>query len=191
MKKLLLTLFCLSCFAPFAAAGDWGAAVKLGYGENDPKTMQDLFDYATAYNRELSKSGGIFARMAFFRGKQNRRQGRTGFLGENELKLHGLGTATEETYAIPVTVYYKLDKGLQNWSYWLGLGLSYIHTELDDLSDSKFFPHITGGIEYRFTQAFALGLDLKYNFSSKITKDGAVLSDRSGLSAALAGRFYF
>ena len=168
----------------------------MGYGENDPKTMQDLFDYATAYNRELSKSGGIFALEVLHEwpsSEENKIGVKAGldFYGENELKLHGLGTATEETYAIPVTVYYKWDKGLQNWSYWLGLGLSYIHTELDDLSDSKFFPHITGGVEYRFTQAFALGLDLKYNFSSKITKDGAVLSDRSGLSAALAGRFYF
>ena len=140
--------------------------------------MQDLFDYATAYNRELSKSGGIFALEVLHEwpsSEENKIGVKAGldFYGENELKLHGLGTATEETYAIPVTVYYKWDKGLQNWSYWLGLGLSYIHTELDDLSDSKFFPHITGGVEYRLERS--LGRPFLFLISSAPFYDGAFL----------------
>ena len=59
------------------------------------------------------------------------------------------------------------------------------------LSKTKIFPHITAGAEYRFNEVFALGLDVKYNIAAKVKKDDLVLSDRSGIGAALTGRFYF
>ena len=101
----------------------------------------------------------------------------------------------------PVTVYYKRDNGVKNWSWFAGAGISFLRTELeasgagfggnDKDHKSKVFPHITVGGEYRFTEVFALGLDAKYNIGAKTKKDGAVYSDRSGFGAALTGRFYF
>lgn len=115
-----------------------------------------------------------------------------------------MSAATENTYAVPLSVYYKKDNGVQKLSYFIGVGVTYINSEIDfsqfrdafgrvvdKIEEDKVFPHVLGGIEYRFTEIFALGLDLKYNFSAKMEKEGEVVSDRSGFSAALAGRFYF
>lgn len=197
MKKLLFAVLCLGCLSSFTWGGQWGAGVKVGVGQNDPKTLEALFDHATAYDRKITRSGGFFAVEVLhewdFQSPANKIGLKLGadIYGENELKIYGLGTATEETYAIPLSVYYKRENGTQEWSYSVGLGATYIDTEVDDVSDSKIFPHIMAGAEYRFTKTFALGLDLKYNIAAKVKKEGDVLSDRSGLSAALAARFYF
>ncbi len=67
----------------------------------------------------------------------------------------------------------------------------YIYFENESWSKTKVFPHITAGAEYRFSRVFALGVDLKYNIAAKVKKDEAILSDRSGIGAAVTGRFYF
>ena len=96
-----------------------------------------------------------------------------------------------------MSVYYKRDNGLNKLSYYGGVGVTLINTEIEEdvfdesTSKSKVFPHILAGVEYRFTQLFALGFEAKYNIGAKVKKDGAVLSDRSGFSGALTGRFYF
>ena len=119
--------------------------------------------------------------------------------GQNEHEYDWAGEYakdTETTYAIPLSVYYKRDNGLKKLSYFGGVGISWISTELEDnegesVDKSKVFPHIFIGTEYRFTELFALGLEAKYNIDAKVKKDGMVMSDRSGFSAALTGRFYF
>ena len=182
--------------------------------------MKNTYDDSFA-NKEMTESGGIFGVEGLYEHRLNEKDTlgfKVGldFYGENELEisnfrdvwgrpLGGKREATENTYAIPLTVYYKRDNGIKNWSFFFFFCITYIHSEVEgevedymgrDLlsektSDSKVFPHLMAGTEYRFTQLFALGLEAKYNFSAKITKNGDVLSDRSGLSGAVTARFYF
>ncbi len=196
MKKVLLAVFALCLFTP-VFADNWGAGFRLGYGENDPKTLNDIFH---SIGGELTENGGVFGLEVLHEWNLTNETNKIGaklgwdVYGENEWK--GSGTrATETTYAFPLTIYYKKDNGIQNWSWFAGAGITFIKTKVEagasDFSEDKVFPHITGGVEYRFTEVFALGLDVKYNISAKVKKEGAVLSDRSGFQGALTGRFYF
>lgn len=199
MKKILLLSLLVFLSMPLFA--EYGVGVKLGVGENDPKSMNEAFDY---YGGDKTEGDGIFSLEFLYEfplrpGDEVNKLGvKAGldFYGENELKNNYLGIkATENTWALPITGYYKYDGGLKNFSFYGGLGFTFIRTEVElgseDFSKSKLFAHIAGGAEYRFTQLFALGLDLKYNIGAKLEKEGGTLSDRSGFSGALAGRFYF
>ena len=204
MKKIALAVLAVLFISPAAMADNWGAGVKLGIGENDPKTMKDIYDQATMFDRELTKSPGYFSLEALYEWNLNDEANKIGakigwdMYGENELKLKGLGNSTkitEETYSLPITVYYKRDNGVKNFSWFAGAGITILHTKIEfdaeDESKTKAFPHIAIGGEYRFTKLFALGLDARYNIGAKVKKDGDVLSDRSGFGAAITGRFYF
>lgn len=205
MKKCLLMVLGVLMLAPAAFADTWGLGLKLGVGENDPKSMDDVYDAATFLDRELDKNGGFFGVEAMYEWDLTSEMDKVGvrlgvdFYGENELETWDSDHENykETTYAIPLTVYYKRDNGINKLSYYGGLGLTFISTEIeedvDDVSwdENKIFPHIVIGAEYRFTKVFALGLEAKYNISAKVKKDGIVLSDRSGFSGALTGRFYF
>lgn len=193
MKKTLLTVLTVLFFAPMAFADNWGAAVKAGLGENDPKTLNDGYHNVIG-DRDLTESDGFFGLEALYEhnltnyDKIGVRLG-VDFYGENELEVSSRtedfrADATENTYAIPLTVYYKRDNGIKNWSFFAGAGITYIHSKLeyeeenfigidryeDSVSDSKIFPHIMAGTEYRFSELFALGLEAKYNFSAKTEK---------------------
>ena len=201
MKKIAVAVLAVLLFAPSAfAVGEsgWGLGVKLGFAENDPKGMKDNNVPGTS----LDKNGAYFSVEGQYEwalqdaNKLGLRFGLDSY-GENELKGSGQ-KATEDTIAFPVTVYYKLDKGVKAFSFYGGAGLTYIYTDIDnnyvghkDSSKGKVFPHVVVGAEYRFTELFALGLDARYNFAAKLKKDGIVISDRSGFGAAIAGRFYF
>ncbi len=198
MKKIVLVLVGLLFVAPAAFADNWGASVKLGAGENDPKLLKRAYDHLGG---ELDKNYGIFGLEALYEWDLNDETNKIGarigvdIYGENEHKRGSL-KATEDTYAFPVTVYYKKDNGLKAWSYYGGAGMSFLHSELEvdgDGKESKWkvFPHLMIGGEYRFTKLFALGIEAKYNISAKVKKSGYVISDRSGISGALVGRFYF
>ncbi|HJD19300.1 MAG TPA: porin family protein [Candidatus Avelusimicrobium excrementipullorum] len=209
MKKCLLMVLGVLMLAPAAFADNWGLGLKLGVGENDPKSLDDVYDAATFLDRELDKNGGFFGVEAMYEWNLASEMDKIGvrlgvdFYGENELELKNHFDPTDDdnyketTYAIPLTVYYKRDNGVNKLSYFAGVGLTFISSEVEDdivdesIDDNKVFPHIVAGVEYRFTQVFALGLEAKYNISAKVKKDGIVLSDRSGFSGALTGRFYF
>lgn len=114
--------------------------------------------------------------------------------GDNEYKAAGT-EVTESTYAIPLTVYYRWDKGVKAFSYYAGGGLTYINTEVEYKNmgkghKSKFFPHVVVGGEYRFSQLFALGIEARYNIAAEVEKNG-YKTDRSGIDGFLVGRFYF
>lgn len=227
MKKLLVSLIAVCCLSPIALADNWGAGVKVGYGENDPKDLKALTGpYASS---SLDEEGTIYGLEAFYEKALSNEKDSIGvklgyeLFGENEYssgKEVRSGTTEEEwdfdakekTKAIPLTVYYKRDNGIKKLSYFAGAGVTWIRSksswsdkyekEVSDvtvdesydgasMSKSKIFPHIVLGTEYRFTKLFALGLEAKYNINAKVKKSGAVLSDRSGFSAALTGRFYF
>lgn len=198
MKKIVVLILGLLCFPAVVFADNWGVGVKMGIGENDPKTMQDIYDDSLA-DKKIEKNSGIFGLEAMYEWslteteKWGLRLGYESF-GENELKINYV-TVTENTYAIPLTAYYKKDNGIKQWSWLAGAGLSFIKTKMDigvdKESKSKVFPHVLVGAEYRFSQLFALGVETKYNFSAKIKDDGEIFSDRSGMSGAITGRFYF
>lgn len=215
MKKVavIAVLLGLVCAFPVSAKADnWGLGVKLGVAENDPKSMKDTQDEAGYYglNSDLEENNGVFGLEALYEFDLNDNADKLGvklgmdFFGENKLELTssvvpGSFEAKENTFAVPLTVYYKKDNGLKHWSPFVGAGLSLFRTELkaDDsgssekVTKSKVAPHIMAGAEYRFSPLFALGLEAKYNFSAEIKKDGDVLSDHSGFGGAITGRFYF
>ena len=213
MKKVVIAVLAVLLFAPSAfAVGEsgWGLGVKLGFAENDPKDMQDAYD-AYGGSKEITKNPAYFVVEGQYEWKLGNDADKLGLrfgldiYGENKLeyKSFGPGDVTETTYAFPFTVYYRRDNGVKGWSYFGGAGITFLNTELeyngsfkaasgkDKDDETKVFPHIAAGVEYRFTELFALGLDARYNFNAKVKKDGIVYSDRSGFGAALAGRFYF
>ncbi len=201
MKKKLTIALLAVFLSPLAfAQGNWGAAVKFGAAETDPQTLQKVFD---AVGGDLTKGYGFFALEGLYewnlvdQNKLGVKIGLDGY-GENKYKSHSIKEITETIYSIPLTVYYKWDNGVKNWSFFAGAGVTFMQAEIDDsessYDESKVFPHITGGVEYRFTEVFALGLDVKYNFSAKLEKNIEGLdykTDKSGIGAALAARFYF
>lgn len=209
MKKCLLMVLGVLMLAPAAFADNWGLGLKLGVGENDPKGMEDMFDINEEYNRDLDTEDSFLGVEAMYEWDLASEKDKIGvrlgvdFYGENEYEQMDPqdwldhDNYKETTYAIPLTVYYKRDNGVNKLSYYGGLGLTFISTEIEeDVEDvswdeNKIFPHIVIGAEYRFTKVFALGLEAKYNINAKVKKDGEVLSDRSGFSGALTGRFYF
>ena len=201
MKKKLTIALLAVFLSPLAfAQGNWGAAAKFGAAETDPQTLQKVFD---AVGGDLTKGYGLFGLEALYE-MNVENQHKVGvklgldFYGNNEYENNFISKITEETYAIPLTVYYKWDNGVKNWSFFAGAGATYMKAEMDNDTDSynesKIFPHITGGAEYRFTELFALGIDVKYNFNAKLEKHIESIdykTDRSGISGALAARFYF
>lgn len=214
-NKWMVVMILVVMWALPATADNWGAGIRLGFAENSPKTMQDDYDEAFLYgfsSKELSKGNGLFGLEALYEWNLSNEAEKIGLkigiegYGENEIKLHNsawLGIAeykgTESTAAYPFTVYYKRDNGIKKWSWFVGGGVTIIHTELEEKIDfaeyktnkSKIFPHLMAGTEYRFTKLFALGLEARYNISAKLKDEGEVISDRSGFGAMLTGRFYF
>ncbi|MDR1123918.1 MAG: porin family protein [Elusimicrobiota bacterium] len=201
MKKLML-IAAVSLLTPMAFA-EFGLGVKLGAGQNDPKDMQALFDTDSG-NREITKSPAFFSLEGLYEDNLFGLEGANklglklgvDIYGQNEYKNHTSNKKiTETTYAVPLSVYYKYDPGIKKFAFYGGAGATFISTKLeannDDESKSKVFPHIIAGAEYRFSQLFALGFDLKYNISAKVEKNDEVISDRSGFGGALAARFYF
>lgn len=191
-------------------SGHWGLGLRLGIAENNPKDIEEIYDHAFDYGyseKELTKGHGVYGAEVLYEFDLSEETNKFGLklgvegYGENELSLDwGDEKLTETTYAIPLTAYYKIDYGIKNWSWFAGAGVTYIRSELEvkqtgypteTFSKSKVFPHITAGAEYRFSKLFALGLDVKYNIDAKVKKDGDLLSDRSGIGAAITGRFYF
>ena len=215
MRKLVVlgVLLSILCAWPTAAKADnWGLGVKLGIAENNPEALKHARDFGSFYglNSEMEKNLGVFGLEALYEFDLNDNADKLGvklgldFFGENKLELSdpaGSGSLEEKdnSFAVPLTVYYKRDNGLKNWSPFVGAGISWYRTELkaegfgtsEKVSKTKVTPHIMAGAEYRFCKLFALGLEAKYNFSAKIKKGGETMVDRSGFSGAVTGRFYF
>ena len=193
-------------------ASNWGIGAHVGIGQNNPKALKDGYDEAFDNGwteKELTKNAGFFGLEALYETPLNDEANKLGvkvgwdLYGQNKLELNVPGTdlkATENTYAFPITVYYKRDNGIKNFSWMAGAGVTIMHSEVEiemtgysdeSYSKTKVFPHVTVGAEYRFCKLFALGLDVRYNIAAKMKKDGDVLSNRSGIGGALAARFYF
>lgn len=194
--------------------GQFGLSIRAGLAQNDPKDMKTEFNtYGGGDFRhaKLKKGDGVFGLEIFYEKPlaegENKYGAKLGvdFYGENELTLSHSSiyqdmTTTETTYAFPLTLYFKRDQGIKNWSWFIGGGVTVISSKIsleyagpttNSLSQKTFFPHITAGAEYRFNKVFALGLDVKYNIAAKVERYGIILSNRSGIGATVTGRFYF
>lgn len=199
MKKLMLAILAVLLVSP-AFAGGWGLGLRGGFGESDPKTMKDAYDAYGGNKEETLASFGFMGIEGLYEFDLNDSANKLGvkvgldIYGEDEWKFSG-GKVTEDTFAIPVTVYYKRDGGVQAFSWYAGAGMTYIKTEYEEpgykTNEDKFFPHVLAGVEYRFCRLFALGLEGKYNINAKLEKDNFVFSDHSGLSGAIVAKFYF
>ena len=206
MKKWLIVVISLMCLAPTVFASNWGLGLRAGAAQNDPRDMKDAYnDYFAP--RERTWNPAVVGLEVLHEWDLNSESNKLGIkigadvYGQNKIDLGpGMVKATETTYAIPLTVYYKNDNGERNLSWFAGVGFTWIRSEIkmdvwgfgrDKYSESKIFPHITVGTEYRFNSVVALGFDLKYNIDAKVTQDADILSDRSGIGGAITARFYF
>jgi len=204
MKKLILAVCAVFALSTLSFA-QFGLGVKLGAGQNDPKDMKADFN---AFGGTFTENPGIVALEMLYEftmgypDSANKIGIKVGldFYGQNKLE-NALFKDTETTYAIPLTAYYKHDRGPGTVAFYGGGGVTFINTKIEgsgpfyggafDETEGKIFPHVSCGFEYRFTKLFAMGLDFKYNINAKVEKDGFIYSDRSGISGALAARFYF
>ncbi len=198
MKKVIVAVIGLLCFTPTAFAYNWGVGLHGGVSQNDP-------DYIGIVDKLVSKNYGVFGIEGFYeRNASFELSDGEEFLGikigidlygKNKLKLPSV-QATENTYAIPLTIYYKNNLESENISSFIGIGLTQINSEVkisgaENISKTKIFPHIAVGAEYRLNWLVALGVEIKYNFDAEVKKNGNVLSDRSGIGGAVTARFYF
>ncbi|MBR4592602.1 MAG: outer membrane beta-barrel protein [Elusimicrobiaceae bacterium] len=205
MKKWIIAVIGLVCFAPVCFADNWGVGLRVGAAQNDPKVLKDAKEEGDTLSKRPYMFGieGLFEQNLTDNGDMLGIKFGMEWYGNNKLSWED-GKLTEHTYALPLTVYYKKDNGVKNVSWFAGAGATFVRSELKDeetgwptdkWSKSKVFPHIAVGAEYRFSQVFALGLDVKYNIDAKVKKDiygeKLTISDRSGFGAALTGRFYF
>lgn len=201
MKKLIMTVLAVLLVAP-AFANNWGLGLRGGFGEDDPKAMKEAHDN---FGGDLTQAGYAFMGIeGLYEFNLNDEANKLGLkagidiFGENEWKRGGT-KVTEDTFAIPLTVYYRRDGGVQAFSWYGGAGVTFIKSELESggvsEKEDKWFPHVVAGAEYRFSRLFALGLEGKYNIDAKLEKSinghKGVISDHSGFSAAIIAKFYF
>ena len=134
MKKLVIAVLAVLFVAPAVMAKDWGIGVKLGAGQNDPKTLKDNFNVVGG---ELDKNAGYFSLEVLhewaLKDEANKIGAKVGWdmYGENEHKYGGVKDS-EETYAFPFTVYYKRDNGIKNLSWFGGAGVTILHSKIEE-----------------------------------------------------------
>jgi hypothetical protein len=200
MKRVLL-LAAVLCFCAPAVFAQFGLGVKFGGLQNKDGLIDYVHDNYGTYTTEESPVffgiEGLYEAEGLFDMGQSHAFGvKLGidFLGEDKVTLPGI-ISTSNIFKIPLTVYYKYKPG--KWHLWAGAGITYANTTWEENNakedDSALIPHIKGGVEYRFTKVFALGLDLGGNFGGEMKVDGNEIYKRdiSGLEGALAARFYF
>lgn len=138
MKQIavLAVLLGLVCVFPTAAQADnWGLGVKLGIAENNPEAIKHARDFGSFYglNSDMEKNLGVFGLEALYEFDLNDNSNKLGvkagldIFGENKLELSdpaGSGSleVKDNSFAVPLTVYYKRDNGLKNWSPFVGGG---------------------------------------------------------------------
>ncbi len=204
MKKLLLAILTIYALSGISYAVNFGIGIKGGVGQNDPKTMKQLWNY---YGGTITKAPGVFSIEGLFEEKIlddsemqtlgfNKAGIRIGYesYGENKLE-NSMFSAKEETYAIPVTAYLRNEKGIKEISSYLGIGFTILKTKATlagkDFKEEKAFPHILVGAETKLSEQIAIGVDLKININASVKMEGYTLSNRSGFQGLGVVRFYF
>ncbi len=205
MKKLLIFTFALLCFTA-AANAEIGIGLKAGGGQEDNNFVSQIASPSYSFT-ENSGIGGLevlWQEGSLYGLNENQILGiKAGFQvrGELEYKEYvGRETLTNNIYEFPLTVYYKYVIPESKFNVWGGIGatISNVKWELKDMDSSasdtqkntKVYPHIKGGVEWRAGKVFGLGLDLGYNFGSEFNT-GLLKRDIKGFEGTLATRFYF
>ena len=187
MKKVVLAVLAVMCVASFSFAGNWGLGLKAGAGENKLNKVPG----------DKTEKGYIFAGVEvlheFDLSEVNKLGIKVGVETWQKDKISNSSYwADIETYQFPITLYYKRDNGIKAFSYYIGGGFTYITGRAHDSNGHKYsknkgLVHAMAGAEYRFTQTFALGLDVAYSHHAGLQS----LSNHEGFRGALVGRFYF
>ena len=187
MKKVVLAALVVLCLASFSFAGNWGLGLKVGAGENDLEKVTGV-DTEKGYG-----FAGVELLHEFDLSETNKLGLKVGAETYQKDKVSHAGFwADYQTYQFPITLYYKLDRGVNAFSYYIGGGFTYITGREHDsnghkYSQNKGFVHAMAGTEYRFTELFALGVDVAYSHHAGLQE----VSHHSGFRGALVGRFYF
>ena len=187
MKKIVLAVLAVMSAVSFSFAGNFGLGLKVGAGENNWKNapfetdVEKGYGFAGAeilYEFDLASNDKIGLKVG------------AEIYQKDKAKISG-NEFSVQTSNFPITLYYKWDKGVGSFSYYAGGGFTYINSREKSISQtkSKGMAHLMAGTEYRFTEGFALGVDVTYNFDAKLS--AGYTSDRSGFRGALVGRFYF
>ncbi|MFA7074239.1 MAG: porin family protein [Endomicrobiaceae bacterium] len=206
MKKIFMAAMFFFVFAATAGAsslegfylgGSLGAA-----GSDNFDTVQNQLT-ELGYSTDLEESNFSYGIQAGYEKPLINEQSllgiRIGVDWYSDVSLEIINTSdklTSSGYSIPITVYYKYLLNDSKIAFMGGLGLTFINMTLTDkdnigstdYDDSKTCPHITAGVEYRFSELFALSLDLKYAIDAEIKRD--VTKRDLGFQGALAARFY-
>ena len=207
MKKLAISVFAVLFMASFAAA-EVGIGIKAGGGEDTDNIKSVFISNPNNYSEEtnngilglevLWQQEGLFNLPAghFLGAKAG-----VDFHGQVEYEDYSTNDKMDvNIYKFPVTLYYKYALPETQLNIWGGAGVTAakINWEYTDMTlgmsaetdNTKVYPHIKCGVEWRSGQLFGLGLDLGYNFGGKFDK-GVMKRDISGFEGALAARFYF
>ncbi|MGE4385622.1 MAG: outer membrane beta-barrel protein [Endomicrobiaceae bacterium] len=208
MKKIFMAAMFFFVFAATAGAsslegfylgGSLGAA-----GSDNFDTLQNQ-ETALGNSTDLEESNFSYGIQAGYEKPLINEQSllgiRIGVDWYSDVSLEIINDAEKNTsngYSIPVTVYYKYLLNDSKIAFLGGLGLTFINMTLNekdtttgdsiDYDDSKTCPHITAGVEYRFSELFALSLDFKYAINAEIKRNGTKRD--LGFQGALAARFY-
>lgn len=205
MKKLVISVFAVLCAVSFAAA-EVGIGLRAGGGQDDNnfKSEIDSPSYSFDENNGLVGLEGFWEQGGLYGLGEDQIFGiKVGVQKHGELEYKDYDyrdTTTNNIYEFPITAYYKYILPETKFNLWGGLGATISNTEWEnkdmDSNDSltqkntKVFPHIKGGVEWRASKLFGLGLDVGYNFGGEF-KAGTLKRDIGGFEGALAVRFYF
>jgi opacity protein-like surface antigen len=207
MKKVLAAVLAVFSMAVVAGASDLkgfyiGGSLGAAGGNNFEKIQDDMTGVNTkfndsnfAYGLELGYESPVISDKQLL-------GARLGVTWHDEIKLevtdilNNKASVANTAYTIPLSVYYKQLFADSKFALMGGLGVTFVNmtweTKLngssEDYSDSKTAAHVIAGAEYKFTEVFALGIDLKYAFGTEIKRyDYKRDFDFQG---ALAARFY-
>ncbi len=207
MKKLLVFAFALLCFTA-AATAEVGIGIKAGGGEDTDNIKSVFISNPNNYSEETNN--GIFGLEVLWQqeGLFNLPSGHflgakagVDFHGEIEYEDYSTNDKMDvNIYKFPITLYYKYALPETQFNIWGGAGVTaakvnWKYTDIGlgmsaESDNTKVYPHIKGGVEWRTGKLFGLGLDLGYNFGTEFNS-GLLKRDISGFEGALAARFYF
>lgn len=203
MRKALLSLCLISMFSGFAFAEAF-LGVKYGIGETE--TNIRTAGNTGSYDYDNKKS--IYAVELGFEAPVGAEQISAGLKFAynmfGEVKAEDYTQANDfknTTYAVPMTIYCKFKTSDIGLHFWGGAGITFASMKsegnlgglLQEETKNIFFPHISAGIEFRFSEFMGIGIDLGYNFNAKIEEANTIFrqyKDLTGFQGLLAARFY-
>ncbi len=204
MKKFLLSVCFIFIFSGFAFSEVF-LGLKYGIGETDTN-VKKLGGGAGSYEYDNKKS--VYAAELGFEVPVSPQTSAAGLKFAynmfGEVKTKDYKSADDfknQTYALPMTVYFKFKTSDVGLHFWGGAGITFASMKsegnlggfLKTKTKNIIFPHLSAGIEWRFTKFIGLGIDLGYNFNAKIETSDLFrqYKDLTGFQGLLSARLYF